>query len=119
MTEQKMQEGLVDLVEQLGTWNEEGKDNLFMFGDEDIDITWAYWDDNDDTHYEDDAYYKHLEGIENVDGKIILHWSDKFNENFTSVDEDCQQYIYEELTDWWEWYQDEMEMENCGEGFQS
>ena len=42
-------------------------------------------------------------------GNIIIVWDDKFKEAFSSLDEDCQDYIVEHVT---EWIEDEEECLN-------
>ena len=113
-----MENLLKELLESYGTWNNEGKKDFFDAEYNGIYVAWSYWYDNDDTHYDNDAYIKKMTGITKDDyGNIIIVWDDKFKEAFSSLDEDCQDYIVEHVTEWIEDEEECLECENLGKRF--
>lgn len=114
-----MEDVLNEFLESYGTWNNEGKNDFFDAEYNDIYVAWSYWDDNDDTQYDDDAYTKKMTGItKDENGDIIIVWDNNFRESFNSLDNECQEYILEEVTEWLEEEEQYSECENFGEGFQ-
>lgn len=99
-----MENILRELLESYGTWNNEGKKDFFDAEYNGIYVAWLNLDDNND------AYIKIMTGITKDDyGNIIIVWDDNFKEAFSSLDEDCQDYIVEHVT---EWIEDEEECLN-------
>ena len=114
-----MENLLKELLESYGTWNNEGKNDFFDAEYNGIYAAWSYWDDNDDTHYDDDAYIKKMVGITKDDnGNIVIVWDSNFKEAFNSLDNDCQEYILEQIAEWIEDEEEYSKCENFGERFQ-
>ena len=114
-----MENVLKEFLESYGTWNNEGKKDFFDAEYNGIYAAWSQWDDNDDTHYDDDAYIKKMVGITKDDnGNIVIVWDSNFKEAFNSLDNDCQEYILEQIAEWIEDEEEYSECENFGERFQ-
>lgn len=114
-----MENILRELLVSYGTWNNEGKKYFFDAEYNGIYVAWPYWNDNGDTHYDDDAYTKKMTAItKDDDGNIIIVWDKKFKEAFSSLDENCQDYILEQVTEWFEDEEEYSECENFRERFQ-
>lgn len=96
-----MENVLKGFLELYGTYNNEGVENFFDAESNGIYAAWSYWDDNDDTHYDNDAYIKKMVGItEDNEGNIVIVWDGNFKEAFNRLDDDCQEYILEQVTEW-------------------